>query len=110
MRRPGGSWPKPGSAVNSRSRTTRMRPGLDPRIVELFEKALELEPDQRAAFLAQACADPAVRAEVESLLAHHESGEADSFLEESAPVTILGAGVGAPTCFGRYRITQTLGT
>src|SRR5438445_496069 len=89
-----------------------MRPGLDQRLVELFEKALELEPGQRTAFLAQACADSVARAEVESLLAHHESGEADSFLEEPAPLTIPGARAGAraPTCFGRYRVTQTLGT
>jgi serine/threonine protein kinase/tetratricopeptide (TPR) repeat protein len=44
---------------------------LHERISDLFLRACELDPDQRAAFLDEACAnDPELRAEVESLLAH----------------------------------------
>ena len=40
------------------------------RVQELFDQAVALPPEQRAAFLAAACADdPAHRAEVEGLLA-----------------------------------------
>ncbi len=46
------------------------------RIKVLFDDALERDPAERAAFLSDACSDdPALRAEVESLLlAHDESG------------------------------------
>ncbi len=43
------------------------------QVKELFEAALERGPAERAAFLAQTCADDqAIRQEVESLLAAHE--------------------------------------
>src|SRR5262245_65437532 len=43
---------------------------MDDRIQELFDQAVVLPPEQRAAFLGAACAgDQALRAEVESLLA-----------------------------------------
>ena len=42
-------------------------------IKALFQQAIDLEPDAREAFLAQACgADAELRAEVESLLAAHD--------------------------------------
>jgi serine/threonine protein kinase/formylglycine-generating enzyme required for sulfatase activity len=87
-----------------------MKAGLDPRVVELFEKVLELEPEHRAAFLAQACAEaPALRAEVESLLAHHERAEESGFLEEPAAVTVRAPDADAPACFGRYQVRGRLG-
>src|SRR5580700_5640143 len=44
-------------------------------VKELFEIALEKTPTERTSFLASAAQDPAVRREVERLLAHHvESG------------------------------------
>jgi hypothetical protein len=47
---------------------------------ELFEAALDQEPDDRAAFLDRACAGtPAIRKRLEALLARHE--QAGSFLE-----------------------------
>src|SRR5581483_1789047 len=53
------------------------------KIEELFHAARELEPQQRAGFLSQACADdPALRAEVESLLAEHE--EPGGFIDSPA--------------------------
>lgn len=45
------------------------------RVGELFHRALEQDADGRARLLDSACrGDPELRAEVESLLAHHESG------------------------------------
>ena len=53
------------------------------RVDDLFHAALELEPGQRAGFLAEACAgDQALRDEVESLLAHDKN--AKSFIEVPA--------------------------
>ena len=55
------------------------------RIEELYQAALALPPERRAAFLARACsADPQLRAEVQSLL----DQQADSFLE-GAPVSAI---------------------
>lgn len=46
---------------------------LSTRIEQIFKAALELVPEQRAQFLAEACADnPNLRGEVESLLNAHE--------------------------------------
>ena len=54
------------------------------RIEDLCQAALELAPEQRAAFLARACADDAqLRGEVQSLL----DQQYDSFLE-SAPASV----------------------
>jgi serine/threonine-protein kinase len=54
-----------------------MTPERYQQIGQLFHEALDLEPDQRAAFLAQACADDEdLRQEVESLLASNEQAAA----------------------------------
>jgi serine/threonine-protein kinase len=51
-----------------------MTPERHQQIKRLFLAACELDEEQRAAFLEQACADdPSLRAEVESLLLHHNS-------------------------------------
>ena len=53
------------------------------RIENLLQSALERKPEERAAFLQQACAgDEAIRKEVESLVASNE--HADSFLKSPA--------------------------
>ena len=53
------------------------------RIRELFHGALERDPDDRAAFLREACGgDDQVRREVASLLAAHDN--ADGFLSGPA--------------------------
>ena len=45
------------------------------QVGELFHRALEHGPEERSRFLDQACGgDPALRAEVDSLLAHHDDG------------------------------------
>ena len=60
----------------------------DPQVKELFLKALKLpHPEERAAFLAQACAGQAeLRAQVDSLLEAHQ--QAGSFLEDPATATM----------------------
>ena len=55
------------------------------REVALFSAALELPTSQRAAYLAEACADdPALRLRLEALLHDHEA--AGAFLETPPPV------------------------
>src|SRR5690349_8880151 len=81
------------------------------QIEELFHRARERSPEDRASLLAEA--DPVVRREVESLLAQPSGGE---FLDRPAiqnarqlpdhsAVTVLSAGV----CLGPYRIEAKLG-
>ncbi len=85
------------------------------RIGELFHRALELGADGRARFLDDAChGDPALRAEVESILAHHENSappvvptppaeEAPARGDLAAPELLAGRQLGP------YRITRMLG-
>ncbi len=78
----------------------------DPRweqFKQVFQAALDREPQQRAAFLRDACgADAALQAEVESLLDAHE--RAGSFAEGPA---MSGRALGET--FGPYQITGWLG-
>jgi serine/threonine protein kinase len=86
------------------------------RIKSLFNEALELPAEHRAAFLAAACDDEKLRAEVEAILEHHQ--RAGSFLQES-PVQRLFAGLPAKSATpsfssgeiiaGRFRIAGFIG-
>lgn len=82
------------------------------RLKNVFEAARALPAESRTAYLATACHDnPALRREVEELLASHE--RATTFLER--PVAILDESMGTssvpsvPARIGRYRVTDTLG-
>ena len=82
------------------------------RLKEVFEGARALPAESRPAYLAAACHDnPALRLEVEQLLASHE--RATTFLER--PVVLLDENIGTrivpnvPVRIGRYRVTDTLG-
>jgi serine/threonine protein kinase len=88
-----------------------------PRVKEIFQSALECVPDQRPAFLRDACgADVALRDEVESLLAAH--ADAGSFADGAAidalvfqDFAIADVGVLAMTAgteLGPYRILGPL--
>jgi serine/threonine-protein kinase len=83
-----------------------MTPERWQRIAELFESALQQEPGQRAAFLAEACADdPELGREVERLLDSHEHaggfGDAPAFrFGVTRPEGTLEAG----SRLGRYEI------
>lgn len=59
------------------------------RVEAVFTAALDREPTERDAFLAMACdGDPALRAEVESLLAAHErTGVLERMADQIAPLT-----------------------
>ena len=47
------------------------------RVEKIYHAALEHTPEQRAGFIAEACAsDSSLRREVESLLAYHGRGDA----------------------------------
>jgi serine/threonine-protein kinase len=72
--------------------TPAMTPERYQRIGQLFDEALDLLPEERAAFLERACGpnageDAELRAEVERLLAHHR--ESEEFL--SHPATSVAA-------------------
>lgn len=64
---------------------------------DLFHRALDVPVASRAAFLDQACADPATRADVLSLLDAHT--RAETFIEPPA----------IPDVIGHYRIVRLLG-
>jgi tetratricopeptide (TPR) repeat protein/tRNA A-37 threonylcarbamoyl transferase component Bud32 len=62
-----------------------MTPSFQERVGDLFEKAGNLEADQRLTFLDRACADaPTLRAAVAALLADHDRAEAAGFLDRPA--------------------------
>ncbi len=93
-----------------------MKPDSFRRMSELFEAARRLEPEARAAFLAEACGDDAaLRDEVENLLARHSSsgllGETD-VEQRGADLRFAAAaelGADAPERLGPYRILEVLG-
>ena len=84
------------------------------RVKEVFAAALEKQAADRNAFLDAACnADPELRAEVDSLLASHET--TDDFIERPAAHAALGLGTQAeaPAWIGRrvgdYRLVEEVG-
>ncbi len=84
------------------------------RMWELFHEALEQSPEQREAFLAEACGDaPELRREIEELLAAHEhpvvSVEPPAAPGDAAPTaTNATEGPSAPTHIGRYEIRRVI--
>ena len=84
------------------------------RINDLFHAALDREPGERAAFLADACAgDEGLRREVESLLASHDPS--DNFIESLAPDLAAGllaesqARLATGQSVGNYTVMALLG-
>jgi serine/threonine protein kinase/Tol biopolymer transport system component len=57
-----------------------MTPEQQERVSELFEKARDLDPGEREAFVRDACDDEQIRAEVRSLLSAHD--QAGTFMQE----------------------------
>jgi serine/threonine protein kinase/tetratricopeptide (TPR) repeat protein len=74
-------------------------------VKRLLSAALEREPSERSAYLDQVCPEPAVRQEVESLIAAHEQGDT-SFLEPRTPEP---AKLEAGAKLGSYEIIAPLG-
>jgi serine/threonine protein kinase len=84
------------------------------QVKEIFQAALERAPDERAAFLANACGgDEALRKEVESLIASHEkTGKfIDSPAYEAAAELLVNEKeeLKPGTTISRYRILSRLG-
>ena len=75
----------------------------------IFEAALQLPPEQRAAYLDQACgADVALRQRVEALLqAHERAGQLPGPTILVQPEQFIGEGPG--TVIGRYRLLELIG-
>jgi serine/threonine protein kinase/tetratricopeptide (TPR) repeat protein len=81
-------------------------------IQEKLELAMALEPGRRAAFLQELeTADPAMRAELESLIS--QGGQVSSFLQSSGRVSVPELARGRETMIGRrlgpYQVTALLG-
>jgi serine/threonine protein kinase/TolB-like protein/tetratricopeptide (TPR) repeat protein len=96
-----------------------MKPERWQQLDELFHAALERKPQERAAFLDEACAgDEALRQRVEALLAAHE--QAGSFIESpameveargvAADQRSTGAGMATGETVSHYRIISPLGS
>ncbi|MCA1606806.1 MAG: protein kinase, partial [Acidobacteria bacterium] len=82
-----------------------MTPERWQKVKELFESALERTPDERCAFLDQACdGDEPLRREVQSLLASFNEGE--SFMEQPAVALAAETLAGSQ---GESLIGQTVG-
>jgi non-specific serine/threonine protein kinase len=92
-------------------------PSLYARAKSLFFDACDIAPEKRTAFLDQACGgDAALRAEVDSLLAHHAENEVDAWDPAAAVRSLAGAAVetddrllGARLA-GRYDVVDELGS
>ncbi|MBS1807239.1 MAG: protein kinase [Acidobacteria bacterium] len=76
------------------------------QVKSIVANALEIEPEERLAYLSSACADDTeLRAQVENLLAHHEEDE--TFLEASPRDAVRNTVDGQR--IGAYQITRELG-
>jgi eukaryotic-like serine/threonine-protein kinase len=78
------------------------------RVKEIVGAALELEPDERPAFLDQACAqDKSLHAEVKSLLAAH--ADAEELSQSPFAHSRVADASGESEMIGPYRLVRTLG-
>jgi eukaryotic-like serine/threonine-protein kinase len=92
-----------------------MTPERWQQVKEIFETALERAPDERPAFLDQACdGDEPLRREVQSLLASYEEGE--SFMERPAVALAAETLAGSQgeslvgQTIGHYQVTREIGS
>jgi serine/threonine-protein kinase len=74
---------------------------------ELYQAALEREPAEREAFLAESCSNPELRAQVRSLLRAQAAG--DRLLEQPA-AACLSRPLGRGAMIGQYRIEERIGS
>ncbi len=82
-----------------------MKPERWREVKEILAGALERAPKERRGYLDQACAEPALRREVESLIAAHEEGD-DSFMEQPA---VKGTELKIGAKLGAYTIVASIG-
>jgi serine/threonine protein kinase/tetratricopeptide (TPR) repeat protein len=92
---------------------TNMTPERWQQVKEIFNSAIQYEPEERAAFLSRACGgDEALRKEVESLLAAHE--KEGSFIDSpayqgAAKMLESDQELKSGQTIGHYEILSTLG-
>jgi WD40 repeat protein/predicted Ser/Thr protein kinase len=84
------------------------------RVQELFDRAVDLEPPQRAAYLDEQCGgDADLRTAVEELLYHDSRAQADESLLRSPVAGSRPRGPAPPAppvqAIGRYRVVRVLG-
>jgi non-specific serine/threonine protein kinase/serine/threonine-protein kinase len=84
------------------------------QIKQVCELALEREPDERAAFVTEACAgDPQLRAQVDGLLQHASAGGLESpilaQLATAVPARNSADDIHVPEQIGRYRVIRMVG-
>src|SRR5437660_6949800 len=83
------------------------------QVQELFDSALQCEPDQRSIFLSRACGeDESLRREVESLIASHEKQGSlidSSAYQAAAEMLASDLELKAGQTIGHYEILSTLG-
>ncbi len=90
-----------------------MTPERWQQLKRIFQSALERNPAERAAFLTQACGDPALRREVESLIAsHNQAGDSIEAMAAEAATEMLasdeqGSIVGKR--IGHYEVLSRIG-
>jgi serine/threonine-protein kinase len=91
-----------------------VRPERWQQVSQLFQSALEREPNERAPYLQDACGDDdALRRQVESLLAAHNKADDDDFInapaaERAAPLLMEEEAM-TGELIGRYKILRRLG-
>ncbi|UCD76562.1 MAG: protein kinase [Phycisphaerales bacterium] len=79
------------------------------RVEELFQAAVDLTPADRKAFLAERCeGDPALRADVEKLLANYERAMGD-FMQASPVESLAAAEDEPPARIDAYELLRKLG-
>ena len=69
-----------------------MTPERWQEVKKVLADALERTPGERHAYLDQACADPALRREVESLIAAHEQAHTNFLAQPAIPTKELPMG------------------
>jgi serine/threonine-protein kinase len=93
------------AAMGNEQGRTEVTPEHWQEVKAVLAGALEREPAERSTYLDQACPEPSLRREVESLLAAHEQG-GSSFLESPA---LEDTGLKTGTKLGPYQIVGAIG-
>ena len=84
---------------------------MNPEVIQLFDRAAQLPPHERQAFLLQNCSDPSVREEAESLLQYASNAESlfDAAVRDVA-ISLRAEGELSPDDqIGAYRILSLIG-
>jgi serine/threonine protein kinase len=102
------------SAGNDQKRSARMTPEDWQRVKPILAAALELDSANRTSFLKEACADPSLREEIQSLIVAHEKANTDALNSAAFPSFSESAPSARPqltngTRLGDFQILSLLG-